>query len=70
MRETEDLLGYRAKFHSNGREWRVLISDPNGADLLVGGECRKSCEVSGVFSDRTSAKLAAFAFIRANLRRN
>jgi hypothetical protein len=67
MSDSEILLGYRVEFLSDGRAWRVVISDPTGADILIEREHHKHCLLAGVYSDRTTAKLRAFAYIRAKL---
>ena len=69
MSDSEIIIGYLVEFFSDGRAWRVVISDPMGADLMMAGERRKNCRLPEVFADRTTAKLAAFAFIRANVDR-
>ena len=67
MSDFEIIAGYEVEFLSDGRAWRVVISDPTGADILIGGEPHKHCLLTGVYSDRTTAKLRAFAYIRAEM---
>jgi hypothetical protein len=67
MSDSEILVGYKVEFLSDGRTWRVVISDPTGDDILIEREPHKCCVLTGVYSDRTTAKLRAFAYIRAKL---
>ena len=56
MSDSEIIIGYLVEFFSDGRAWRVVISDPMGADLMMAGERRKNCRLPGVFADRTTAQ--------------
>ena len=67
MSDSEIIGGYKVEFLSEGKAWRVVISDTTRADILIEGERQKRCSLPGVYSDRTTARLRALAYIRVKL---